>query len=237
MKKRLLLGLGTLAATAACAQQTELSLHLTSGGAAFRGASAASTSFLNISDVNSIPSYTIDPYGSRPGVAYGVAGQVQRDTKNRLLVGAQAGYEVLNSRVSISNVFTHGSDAGTSVSGHTTLANHFINLHPFIGHRFLVSKVDLDLTAGPELGLLRRSHETGEASNDSYTYTTDLDRSKSISADLRARLNLTAYYQRFGLALGYSRGFSNYKSGYVGGVNEAYLQAFRVGVVYRMYGI
>jgi hypothetical protein len=235
MKKSVLLGLGLLAATLSHAQSTEFSAHLTSGLAAFRGSSAQSMSVIYASPYGR--AYTANPYGKRPGLAYGLAGQVQRVTAHNTVLGVQAGYEVLQSRVEISNVFDR-SDAGTPATGHTTLANGFINAHPYAGHRFSLRALNLDLTAGPEVGFLRRSHEKGEATVDrGTTYTTDLDRHQSIKTDVRARLNLTAYYKHAGLSLGYSAGLANYRRGYVGGTNELYSQAFRIGLVYRFHSV
>ncbi|HEX8428247.1 outer membrane beta-barrel protein [Hymenobacter sp.] len=230
MKYATLIAFSILVAHTSYGQKTEYSAHLSSGGAAYRGASAKSTSSINLSDTN-IADYTNNPYGKRLGFSYGVAGQVQRVTRKNSLLGVQAGYEVLRSRVSIASVSARGFNVQTT--GHTSLTNQFINIHPFFGHRFALATVDIDLTAGPELGLLRRSHEEGKATAQGQTYITDLDRSHP-DTDVRVRLNLTTYYKHIGLSLGYSRGLTDYYGGYVGGTNEVYSQVFRLGLAYRI---
>lgn len=211
-------------------QKTEYSFHLNSGGSAYRGPSAESASAINLSDTN-IASYTNNPYGKQLGFSYGLAGQVQRVTRKHMLVGMQAGYEVLQSRVSIANISSRGFN--TATTGHTTLANQFINAHPFLGYRVALNAVAIDLTAGPELGFLRRSHEEGKATAQGQTYTTDLDRTHP-NTDVRVRLNLAAYYKHVGLTLGYSRGLTDYQGNYVGGLNGVYSQVFRAGLAYRI---
>lgn len=232
MKTTTLIVFGIIVAHASYGQKTEYSAHLTSGGAAFRGASAESESFLNVSSLDA-SSYTNNPYGKRPGFSYGLAGQAQRITRKRNLWGAQAGYEVLQSRVKIIGVFERG-DAGTPATGHTTLTNQFINVHPFFGHRFALKAVDLDVTAGPEVGFLQDSQEKAEVKVNGGEFGYTHDRYQSVEADVRARVNVAAYYHRLGLTAGYSRGFSNYRQNYVGGgTNELYTQVFRLGAAYR----
>ncbi|SHI54911.1 Outer membrane protein beta-barrel domain-containing protein [Hymenobacter daecheongensis DSM 21074] len=238
MKKLTLFILAALAAHLSHGQQTEFSAHLTSGLAAFRGPAAAADAFIVGTQWNSGRYYTDNPYGRQPGISYGGAGQVQRIGPKKGVLGVQAGYEVLRSRVRISNVFEGGTDAGISVKGHTALANQLINLHPFFGHRFALKALDLDLTAGPEVGWLLSSHEKGRATTTGgRTYTTHTARYRPIDVDVRARLNLTAYYRRTGLSLGYSAGLSDYRRGYVGGTNGLFSQVFRVGLAYRIYGL
>lgn len=232
MKNATLVACGILLAHVSYGQKTEYSAHFTSGGAAFRGASAQSESFINVSSIDA-SSYTNNPYGKRPGFSYGLAGQAQRVTGKHNLWGAQAGYEVLQSRVKIIGVFER-SDAGTPATGHTTLASQFINVHPFFGHRFALPAVDLDVTAGPEIGFLQDSREKTAAKTTGREFAYHRNRNLPITTDLRARVNVAAYYHQFGLTAGYSYGFSNYRQNYVGGsTNELYTQVFRLGAAYR----
>jgi hypothetical protein len=235
MKAIVLLPLGLLAAHVGYAQKTEFSGHLTSGFATFRGPSAESSSLIILPRQAGSGPYTNNAYGTRPGLSYGAALQVQHITPQHTVVGVQAGYEQLRSKVRIDNVFDRNF-ATIRTDGTTTLTNSCINVHPFIGHRFVAGKVDVDLTVGPEVGLLR-SHEQGSATTaQGVRYSTDLNR-EHPTADLRGRANLTAYYHRAGLSLGYSTGLTNYRAGYVGGTNELYSQVFRLGLSYRLYGL
>jgi hypothetical protein len=234
MKYALLVAGSFLAAHTAMAQKTECSAQLVLGGMAYRGASAAATTSIEIPDVLGFEPSTLNAYGKGLGFSYGLAGQVQHLTKGGSLFGAQAGYEMLRSRVKIQYVFSESS-ADPNAEGHTHLNHQFINTHVFFGHRFAVSGMDLDLTGGPEVGFLQKVREKGQATynNKQAEIKTDVARYVSTKADVRARLNLTGYYHRVGLSLSYAHGLTNYRKGYLGGTNDLSTQVFRAGLVYR----
>jgi hypothetical protein len=240
MKLFTLLLFSLLTARLGYGQSTEYSLHLNSGFAAYRGSAAAGggsvivvpdpfDEFL-ISDREE--PYTENPYGTTLGLSYGLAAQVQRVTAKGSVWGLQSGYEVLRSRTRIHNVFDQ-HDFGINSTGYTSLINHGITAHPFFGHRFAVKSTNLDLTAGPEVSFLQSSHEKGYAKTDRRTYSTSLDHAHP-DLDVRARVNLTTYYKHMGLALGYSRGLTNHRKEQAGVRGEAYLQVFRLGLLYRL---
>ena len=120
-------------------------------------------------------------------------------------------------------------------TGNTLLTSRFVNTHLFAGRRFVLGAVNLDATVGPELALLRGQREKGEATSSGTTIRTDRNRYTDTTDDLlRARANLTAYYQRLGLSVGYSYGLLDQKRGYVGGTNDLSSQMLRVGLAYRL---
>jgi hypothetical protein len=234
MKYYALLTCSLLVTSVSYGQKTEYSAHLTSGGLAYRGASAAATSSIYVSDIAGYNPRTTNIYGKRLGFSYGLAGQVQRVTHGGSLWGVQAGYEMLRSQVKITQVFRE-FNADPIAEGHTNLNHQFINTHVFFGHRFALSATELDFTGGPEVGFLRGMHEKGVATfdNNQAEVKTDVKYEGRRKADVRARVNLTAYYQRLGLSLSYAQGLTNYRRNYVGGFNELYTQVFRAGLVYR----
>lgn len=212
LMKHLLLGLLGLG-PACLAQSTKFSGHLTSGLGAFRGSGASEAGIILVPDdglddfvylytTRNVP-YAENPYGKKVALSYGGALQVQRVTRGQTVLGAQAGYDFLRSRVPVVLVFDQ-SDAGTNVSGRVILTSQATNLHPFVGYRFRREQLSFDLTAGPEAAYLLRSHESSRANTPSnrgtvYKYSTSLNR-EHPRLDVRARLNLTAYYQRVGLS-------------------------------------
>ena len=242
MKLFTLLFISLLTARFGYGQSTEYSVHLNSGFAAYRGSGAAGIhgTVLVVPDPFDVylhsdrdEPFTSNPYGTKLGLSYGLAAQVQRVTAKGSVWGLQTGYEVLRSRARIYVVFNQ-VDAGANATGHTSLFNHGINTHPFFGHRFAVKRAHVDLTAGPEASVLLRSHEEGKAKADGSTFSTRLNHGHP-DLDVRARVNVTTYYKRTGLALGYSRGFTNYRKEQAGVNNRpAYLQAFRLGLTYRL---
>ncbi|RFP65215.1 hypothetical protein D0N36_10155 [Hymenobacter lapidiphilus] len=235
MKQLLLLALSLgLSAATAQAQSTEFTLHATSGYFSYRGASATGTSFINGSDTGG-SGYTNNPYGNRFTLSYGGAGQVQRVTAYHLVLGAQAGYEWLRSRVAIDSFYPGRGSQLMPAMGNTLLTSRFINTHLFVGRRFELGPMNLDATVGPELALLRGVNEKGDATSNGTTIRTDRTRYTDTTDDLlRARANLTAYYQRLGLSVGYSHGLLDQKRGYVGGTNDLSSQMLRVGLAYRI---
>ncbi|MCB2407622.1 hypothetical protein [Hymenobacter lucidus] len=232
MKKCTLFFLGALAAHLSYGQQTEVSFHLTSGAASFRGSSAAGSSFIIAPMMGEGP-YTNNIYGSRPAFSYGVAGQAQRLTEGENLVGVQAGYEVLRSRVQIVSVVNRSNQV-IATDGKSILTNSFVSVHPFGGHRFELPGVALDLTAGPEMGLLLHSEEKGEALSPTGARYTSSRGHDHPEVDIRFRANLTAHHQRTSLSVGYSYGLTNYRRSELGSTGEAYTQVFRVGLGFRL---
>ncbi|WP_310395338.1 hypothetical protein [Hymenobacter sp.] len=240
MKLFTLLSISLLIAHFGYGQSTEYSLHLNSGFAAYQGRAAAQGgTALTVPDPFDVYLYsdreephTSNPYGTTLGLSYGLAAQAQRVTARGSLWGLQAGYEVLRSRARIRHVFDQ-VDFGSSSTGYTTMINRCTTAHPFFGHRFAIKRTQVDLTAGPEVSFLHRSHEKGEAKTDFSTYSTRLHHAHP-DLDVRARVNATTSYQRLGLALGYSRGFTNHRKGQAGVRGEAYLQVFRLGLSYRL---
>jgi len=232
MKYATLIAFGLFAAHISCGQKMEYSIHLNSGGAAYRGSGASRASSILVADIVEVPAYTNNPYGKRLGFCYGLAGQIQRITPKHSVFGVQAGYEVLQSRIAITEVYGFRS-VNPAASGHTTLTNKTINVHPFFGHRLALKSVDVDAQLGPELGVILSAREKGEATLQGQEYSTDAERSHP-SIDFRARLQLTAYYKRAGLSAGYSRGLTNYYAGYDGSTSSVYSQVFRLGLAYRI---
>lgn len=226
MRKLYLCGLLLLVSSLAHSQQTELSGQLTSGVSNFRGRSAGRNTWLDSGP------YANNLYGRRPGPAYGLAAQAQRVTRQHMLFGVQAGYEVLQSRARVTDVI-YGDIIESASAGHVTLKNQFLNAYPFYGHRFGRQVLTLDIAAGPEFGFGLKSTIKGRATTTSGLEFDAAGSQPIPTVDVRARLNLTATYKKAGLQAGYSYGLTNYQRGYLGGINEAYAQVWRLSASYR----
>jgi hypothetical protein len=235
MRKVLLLLPGLLILSAAFGQTTELGLSLNSGLFSFAGRSAGPSSFINYNTPQHA-GYTNNPYGSKTGWCDGMSVDLRRVTRRRLLFGVSLGYEVLRSQVSLTGVSVYtGTDVyNIGAQGHTDLTSRFINLFPFVGYRFTPGKMTVDVTGGLDLGHFLSARENGKARDDNgTTYISSWDR-KTISTDIRPRLQLSAGYRRAAVYVGYSYGLSNYMKGYVGGPVGAYGRLLRFGVQYRL---
>lgn len=240
MKKLYITAISFFVLSAIYGQKNEYSLNLNSGLFSFGGSSAEKNSILFYYDGDLLGhSYTNNPYGSKNGLCYGISGTLKHISKKKFIAGAELGYERLRSKITITDVVfpISSSIPGYAVTGGKTFLNYdFINLHPYLGRRYTIkSTVNIDLTAGMDFAFCLGTREKGTApAPNGIKYTTSVDR-KTINTDFRPRLQMAAGYKKYGVYAGYSfGGLKNYKSGYVGGVNECYGRLWRFGVSYLL---
>lgn len=216
-------------------QHTEYSINLNSGLFSFKGRSSESVTFINYAERLSTP-YTNNPYGSKNGLCYGISANVKRLVIKHIIFGIDLGYERLRSQIAINSIadYTSTTTLSYDAKGKTFLNYDFLNVEPFVGYRINLKPVSVDLTGGVDIGRCLQAKEKGSAdATNGLTYKTTVDR-KTIKTDVRPRIQLAANYNRFGVYMGYSFGWANYKTGYVGGVNESYARIFRFGATYRL---
>jgi len=235
MKFPALLALLLSLATFGFGQQVAYSIHANSGLFRFGGQSATKSSGLVLGSGRPDINYTNNPYGKNVALSYGLAAQVQKVNPKNLIYGLQAGYEILQSKVYLQHAYTLVSSApAPKASGETVFQHNFINAHPFLGKRFILNQITLDLSAGLDLGYCLQSHEKGKATDNSgQTFISDKDRAKP-GLDTRPRLGITAYYHQVGLTAGYGHGLKNYTPQTEGANLENYARLIRFGLVYKI---
>ena len=236
MQKTLLTLTALLFLTNTFGQKTEYRISLNSGLFSLAGKSAESTSFINYDNfINS--GYTNDPFGSDAALCYGLSADLKRVFKKDLVIGFDLGYENLRSKTLINEiVFYPGNPTPYGASGKTFLNYSFINLYPYIGHRFSAKKFIFDITGGVDVGYCLKTHEEGNATDSIGTkYTTSPDR-KRVSTDIRPRVQFSLDYNKVGTYIGYSYGSKNYATGYLEGTEEGecYARMIRFGLTYRI---
>ncbi|MEI6586484.1 MAG: hypothetical protein WCL56_10370 [Sediminibacterium sp.] len=235
MKNSFLTLLLALFLTNVFGQKAEFKLAFNSGLFSFYGQSAEKYSQINLSN-QSNAGYTNNPYGSMLGICYGLSGNFKKITKNNLNFGLDLGFETLRSKVNITAI---NGNTGNSIfyytaSGQTFLNYDFINLFPYIGHRYKIRKLSLDVVGGFDIAYCIKVTEKGDAiATNGIKYTTSVNR-KTLSTDIRPRIQLAVDYYKAGIFLGYSYGLANYKTGYTGGKNECYSRLIRFGLTYRI---
>jgi hypothetical protein len=235
MKKTLLTSIMLLFFTALFGQKTEFKVQLNSGLFSFAGASAVSVSAINASNLPNF-NYTNNPYGSKPGLCYGLSATITRVTKKEFLLGIDVGYEVLRSKVLIDRIngVSPASNFPVPATGQTYLNFNFLNLYPHIGQRFIIEKIAIDITGGFDFSRSFKAKEQGHATiSDGTVFTTSRDRT-TTNMDVRPRIQLAATYNRIGIYVGYAQGFLNYLSGSVGGTNDAHSRLIRFGLAYQI---
>ncbi|MEO7983714.1 MAG: hypothetical protein ABI688_06510 [Bacteroidota bacterium] len=214
-------------------QQTAFNLELNTGFLSFHGQSSVKTSFINQSDVTSVPNYTNSIYGRDAGTGFGIGISVQRVTKSRIIFGLATGAELLKCKVEIDGVAGRGG--GSPANGSTTLTSKFINIRPLAGYRFkLNKKLTADIMANLEFAFCIATHEKGSATTPlDAIITTDSDR-ENTGLDFRTGGQIKLNYSRYSFLAGYWRGHSNYYEGIIGGSPEAYSTLVRLGLAWRL---
>jgi hypothetical protein len=243
MKTLLLTLLSFFILTHLSAQNIELSVQANSGLFHYSGNSAVSSAAI-YNGSSPQQNYTNNPYGSKNGFSYGGDIQAQYISKSGFITGLQAGYEILRSKLDVI-----GYDPVTSylapgpnflsfqipAKGQTFLQDQDIDLNPYIGYRWLIGKIKLDIMPGIDLGFNIDSYDKGKATDDDgNVYRTDL---KLLNAptDLRLKLGAAATYKRFGITAAYLHGLTNlYKITTVNGGDDAHSELLSFGVTYRI---
>lgn len=215
-------------------QSTEFGIQLNSGFFRFTGESAEKTEQINY-DLDDEDGYTNNPYGNKYALSYGLSAKVTRITKSNLRLGIDFGYEILRSQININAVWQHSDNINETVTatGKTNLNSNFINLFPSIGYRFPISSYSVFVDGGFDFGYCLKTTEKGYAESETREYETVRDR-KTIELDIRPRIQIGIQKQKVGSYIGYSKGLKNYKSGFDGGVNEAYSEMIRIGLTYNL---
>lgn len=217
-------------------QQTELSLRLNSGLFSFSGKSAETFTNINY-NLDDEDGYTNNPYGSKVGLSYGISTNLSRITKSNFKFGIGLGYEILRSKIDVNSISVRStSSLNTEVieaEGKTFLIYDFINLFPYIGYRISTLQFNIDIEGGLDFGHCLKATERGRAKSSSREYETIRDR-KTIEKDIRTRFQVGISKNKWGGYIGYSKGLRNFKSGYLGGTNEAFGNLIRFGIIYKL---
>jgi hypothetical protein len=249
--KKLLLILICFIATSSFAQNLEFSLQLNSGLSKFRGAGTTDVSYVNENQPSA--NFTNNPYGTKQAIDYGLSADLKLVTKPGILLGLQAGYDILRSRVDLYQAqhavyFTlntaYFAYQVPVVGGYSIVSNQFINLNPYIGYRIKIKQCSVDLMPGMDMGIGTKSHENGQTTaDDNTTVTTDRDLNKPL-LDWRLRFDVKLNCDKFGLSLGYSRGISQYgstqyyqlyqDSNNLPAPQAVYSNIIRIGLSYRL---
>lgn len=160
--------------------------------------------------------YNPFPYGRESGFSYVAELQAQRVTRQNHLFGAALAFEQLQSKEAVTAVFTQMGIRPTT--GTATFTGSFLTATPFVGQRFPIGMVSLDVQAGVDIAAAVQVREEANFTLDKNYIFGGIYKNPPV--DIRPRLQLNAFYKRMGLLAGYSVGTTNYYSG----PNYRYLQ-------------
>jgi hypothetical protein len=217
----------------AFAQKTTLSVYLNGGLASFRGKSTVeTTSFGTGGPFCNCEGYQTNSFGSKNALSYGAGLVLQKQFKSNLLLGLEAGYEMLRTKAII-DVFQQ-DDMIMQVEGKSVSYNHFANIFPHIGYNFNVNEeVSIAVTGGADFGIGLDSYHKDSVRDYFKRYKVDTDIIPGF--DFRPRLQVKVRYQKFGFTAGYSYGLKNWMGHYDGGNPEAYMNVIRLGMQYQLF--
>lgn len=210
----------------------EYRVNLNSGLFAFRGVPARSATFMS---GNSPETYA--PWGSRPGLSYGVSGSVMYVGKTGFLAGADLGYERTRSRIAIDRIGLVGvySSFSYAAEGETYFRQEALVLYPHLGYRMQLKPIQLDILIGLDLARYLSASEKGKAvAENGRNYFSD-SKQKVVALDCRPRAQIAVNYRRISLYGGYSIGITNYNVEWAGGQNELYSGYLRFGASYLIH--
>lgn len=225
MMKHLLLTFSTLIfLTNVFGQKTEFRASLNSGLFSYTGLSATGTTSIYC-DKYTKSGFTENPYGVKSGLCYGFSFNFKRLSKMDHFWGLDLGYEILRSSVSINKVYEYIATSSNSfnvtniysATGQTFLNNSYINLNPFVGHRYKFKQINFDLTAGADIAFCLKSTEKGNATIPDGTKYTTSKIYGSIPIEIKPRIQLQIGYKKIGLYCGYSIGIArSYQKDFLG---------------------
>ncbi len=218
--------------TSAYGQKTEFSLSFSSGLFNYSGSNAVRHA--SITSLGDNIGYVDNPFGALSGLSYGLTGNLKRIYKDGWLLGLDLGFERLRSEEFIDKVYPTVAFTPISVNtlnGKTTLQNDFINIFPFLGHRFKLGGLTSDISLGTDIAIPTQTKENGKVTTIyGNVYTTKATTAQSL-LDIRPRIQFGLRYHREGIYIGYSYGLKNYSPGLIGdAVYNSYARYLRFGL-------
>jgi len=243
LKKFLLLLFPLLLSTKIFAQKIELSVFANTGLFHYAGNSSAGSTFINAG--GSVQGYTNNPYGNKYGLSYGLGLKAQQVSKSGFIFGIEAGYEILRSKTNIDYVYPYYDTvypwydltySTVKSSGQTFLQNNYLNFSPYLGYRFNLKKVKLDILPALDFASNISSYDKGKATGtNGIVYETNFKLNNS-PLDVRLRYNAVANYGRFVLYVSYAHGLINLDKKIANfGPTGLKSELLRLGLSYRLF--
>lgn len=234
MKKLILIIPIILLCIKANAQAFEISVQANSGLSHYTGPRAVHSTFFNAANSTSHGGYA-NGDGNILSACYGTGLQFQYTFKFNFLIGTQLGYELLGNKVDINGVYNGGAGE-TPATGYTIVHDGYLNINPYLGYRFKLNKVRLDVLPGIDIALGTNTFTTTNvnAADGSYYNRLLPNYGGAPSLEIKGRLGLAAYYKRFGVTASWSYG-QDIRDYYADGpVAAEYREAYRLGISYRL---
>jgi|CXWL01.1.fsa_nt_gi hypothetical protein len=231
--KKLFFVASILAVNTMLAQKTEVSFQPQTGFFFYGGKTATKEAGFFFNDAG--PSGLDGGPGKIPGISFCIEGAVKRISKKMWLYGIGLSFESLQNRIDI--IRSYGMSGSYEVTGSAKQKYKYITTSSYFGKRVGTKKITLDVTIGIDVAFCQSNQEKGQFLGDiGDPYSYDWEMTKP-PADIRPRVQLTVYYKKIGILLGYSQGLTDYYNNSVyadfPGI-EAFSRFLRIGVSYRI---
>ncbi len=190
------------------AAQTGSTFSIGTGLFFFGGNAAVKNSFL-VSDNTKNTSYINNPYGKKPGFSFNISQDIHRCTKNRFLFGMSLGGNYLRAISNLEQI-DYTSENLATVQSKAVFRIYDAAVLPYIGKRFKINDLEVDIAGGAEFAFPVYSEEKAEIKTRAgYKIQTERKRNV-ISRDIRPTLRINTFYNNVGFFASYSHGLSNY---------------------------
>ncbi|QJD94785.1 PorT family protein [Mucilaginibacter robiniae] len=202
----------------------------------------------NLSHYSGTNAEAYNSLGTKSRVGYQAGLQLQQNFKSGWLIGLYAGYEALKNSSHYSPIYfdnplyyaTVPTASGTSpvdymIPDHvqTIFTNKFLNINPYLGYRFIMKDISIDVMPGLELGIRLSSTGKTEYSYSGSTGTADDPYNSAVQgSDLRLRGGLAVHIQRWSITGGYAYGLIKYLKTADEGSHS---HIARLGLAYRLF--
>jgi len=215
------------------AQTFEISAQANGGFSHYAGKSTVNNTFLNAGDPANHSGYA-NGDGNSPAFTYGADVQLQYTFKFNLIMGVQTGYEVISSHTNINGVYD-GANGEVTATGYTSDHYGYININPYLGFRFHINNVRLDLLPGLDISLGESTKSTVDVkATDGTYYNKPTNNINNTGDEFRVRFGLAAYYKKFGITASHSRGINHFAQFADAYIPPEHMEVFRLGISYKI---
>jgi hypothetical protein len=117
-------------------------------------------------------------------------------------------------------------------SGKASLTTRFLTFSPYVGYRQILKGINVDYTAGFDLGYCLNVHEVTQVTDTSGKAYHTTRETATTNGDVRLRFQVATSIHRFGAFAGYSIGISNYFQQNTGAASICKSHVARFGISY-----
>jgi hypothetical protein len=207
-----------------------LAVYAGSGLSKFGGPGATGVTWYHLSDVSSIPSTAVNPYGNKNIQTWQAGLQAQYQLNNHLVFLLNSQYEHTGGTQDVDTIFSIGGL--TKINGEFSLYHDFISINPQFGAAILNKKLRLLLKFGIDYALRIERGEDLEFTNmNGEQFAWGSSGGVPANNEFRVTAGMQMDYNRIGLGVNYKHGLTNARDDDYG--KEVYSRTWQFNLYYR----